>query len=227
MAKQERALRTREKVLDAAAEEFAAQGYAKATLNDVARRTGMTKGALYGHFPSKEILAGTLLAQSRVAWEELRHTRDRPGTAARAVLEELVLELARRLGSDIRLRAALRLATDLPCLARATPDLFEDVRSHLVGLVRRAQQEGAMAPYPPELVGELLLTSLHGVLHASQCDDRHGSAPTREAVWRLLLDALAGERGDGHGDRHGDGRGEGHGGGHGGGRGGDRDMAGR
>ncbi|MFD5133287.1 TetR family transcriptional regulator [Streptomyces olindensis] len=227
MAKQERALRTREKVLDAAAEEFAAQGYAKATLNDVARRTGMTKGALYGHFPSKEILAGTLLAQSRVAWEELRHTRDRPGTAARAVLEELVLELARRLGSDIRLRAALRLATDLPCLARATPDLFEDVRSHLVGLVRRAQQEGAMAPYPPELVGELLLTSLHGVLHASQCDDRHGSVPTREAVWRLLLDALAGERGDGHGDRHGDGRGEGHGGGHGGGRGGDRDMAGR
>lgn len=207
MAKQERALRTREKVLDAAAEEFAAQGYAKATLNDVARRTGMTKGALYGHFPSKEILAATLLAQSRVAWEEMRHARDRPGTAARAVLEELVLELARRLGSDVRLRAALRLATDLPCLARATPDLFEDVRGHLVGLVHRAQQEGGMAPYPPELVAELLLTSLHGALHASQCDDKHGSAPTREAVWRLLLDALAGERG--------------------GESGGDRDMAGR
>lgn len=195
MAKQERALRTREKVLDAAAEEFAAQGYAKATLNDVARRTGMTKGALYGHFPSKEILATTLLAQSRVAWEEMRHARDVPGAAARAVLEELVLELAQRLRSDVRLRAALRLASDLPCLARAAPDLFEDVRRHLVGLVRRAQQEGGMAPYPPDLVAELLLTSLHGALHASQCDDQYGRAPTREAVWRLLLDALAGDRG--------------------------------
>ncbi|WP_435284409.1 TetR family transcriptional regulator [Streptomyces koelreuteriae] len=197
MAKQDRALRTREKVLDAAAAEFAAQGYAKATLNDVARRTGMTKGALYGHFPSKEILAATLLAQSRVAWEEMRHTRDVPGVAARAVLEGLVLELARRLRSDIRLRAALRLATDLPCLARATPDLFDDVRCHLVGLVRRAQREGGMAPYPPELVAELLLTSLHGALHASQCDDEHGSLPAGEAVWQLLLDALAGERGGG------------------------------
>ncbi|MFJ7292770.1 TetR family transcriptional regulator [Streptomyces collinus] len=195
MAKQERALRTREKVLDAAAEEFAAQGYAKATLNDVARRTGMTKGALYGHFPSKEILAATLLAQSRVAWEEMRRARDVPGAAARAVLEELVLELAQRLRSDIRLRAALRLAGDLPCLARAAPDLFDDVRRHLVGLVHRAQQEDGMAPYPPDLVVELLLTSLHGTLHASQCDDRYGSAPTGEAVWRLLLDALAGDRG--------------------------------
>ncbi|MEU2539469.1 TetR/AcrR family transcriptional regulator [Streptomyces iakyrus] len=195
MAKQERALRTREKVLDAAAEEFAAQGYAKATLNDVARRTGMTKGALYGHFPSKEILAATLLAQSRVAWEEMRRARDVPGAAARAVLEELVLELAQRLRSDIRLRAALRLASDLPCLARAAPDLFDDVRRHLVGLVRRAQQEGGMAPYPPDLVADLLLTSLHGALHVSQCDDRHGGAPAGEAVWRLLLDALAGGRG--------------------------------
>jgi AcrR family transcriptional regulator len=195
MAKQERALRTREKVLDAAAEEFAAQGYAKATLNDVARRTGMTKGALYGHFPSKEVLAATLLAQSRVAWEEMRHTRDVPGAPARAVLEELVLELARRLRSDIRLRAALRLAADLPCLARAAPDLFDDVRRHLIGLVHRAQQEGGMTPYPPDLVAELLLTSLHGALHASQCDDRYGRAPAREAVWRLLLGALAGDRG--------------------------------
>ncbi|MDN0193477.1 TetR/AcrR family transcriptional regulator [Streptomyces sp. S.PNR 29] len=199
MAKQERARRTREKVLDAAAEEFAAQGYDRATLNDVARRTGMTKGALYGHFPSKEILAATLLAQSREVWEEMRLARDVPGAAARTVLEGLVLELARRLRSDIRLRAALRLATDLPCLARATPDLFDDVRRYLVHLVRRAQEEGGMAPYPPELVAELLLTSMHGALHASQCDDKHGSAPTGEAVWRLLLDALAGERG-GDGD---------------------------
>jgi AcrR family transcriptional regulator len=155
----------------------------------------MTKGALYGHFPSKEVLAATLLAQSRVAWEEMRHTRDVPGAPARAVLEELVLELARRLRSDIRLRAALRLAADLPCLARAAPDLFDDVRRHLIGLVHRAQQEGGMTPYPPDLVAELLLTSLHGALHASQCDDRYGRAPAREAVWRLLLGALAGDRG--------------------------------
>ena len=51
MAKQERARRTREKVLTAAAEVFAVQGYDSTTLNTVAERIAMTKGALYGHFP--------------------------------------------------------------------------------------------------------------------------------------------------------------------------------
>ncbi|RAI45114.1 TetR/AcrR family transcriptional regulator [Rhodoplanes roseus] len=40
-------------ILDAAFEEFVANGYAAARLDDVARRVGLTKGALYVYFPSK------------------------------------------------------------------------------------------------------------------------------------------------------------------------------
>ena len=40
-------------ILDAAFEEFARNGYAAARLTDVARRVGLTKGALYLYFPSK------------------------------------------------------------------------------------------------------------------------------------------------------------------------------
>lgn len=149
MIKQERARRTREKVLDAAAEEFSAQGYSRATLNAVAQRTGMTKGALYGHFASKRVLAGALLLQSRKVWEEMRLARDVPGAGAGAVLESLVLDLAHRLKEDVRLRAALRLATDCPNLAQMVPGIFEDVQRGLVDLIRRAQGEGSMAPGRP------------------------------------------------------------------------------
>ncbi|MFF2949997.1 TetR family transcriptional regulator [Kitasatospora sp. NPDC057965] len=121
MMKQERAQRTREKVLDAAAEEFSAQGYSRATLNAVAQRTGMTKGALYGHFASKRALAGALMSQSHQVWEEMRLARDVPGTEAAVVLEGLVLDLAHRLREDVRLRAALRLATDIPEPAQPHP----------------------------------------------------------------------------------------------------------
>ena len=40
-------------ILDAAFEEFVSNGYAATRLDDVARRVGLTKGALYLYFPSK------------------------------------------------------------------------------------------------------------------------------------------------------------------------------
>lgn len=193
MVKQERARRTREKVLDAAAEEFAVQGYSRATLNAVAARTGMTKGALYGHFASKEVLAGALLTQSHEVWEEMLLTRNTPGVTARTALESLVLDLARRLKADVRLRAAMRLATDCPSLTRELPDVSQGVRRDLVELVRRAQQEGGMPPHPPELVTQLLLTAMHGALHVSFGPKGCTDASAWEAVWRLLLDVLAGD----------------------------------
>ncbi|MBC3839994.1 TetR/AcrR family transcriptional regulator [Streptacidiphilus sp. 4-A2] len=58
MAQQDRGKRTRERVLDAAAEEFAVQGYSRTTINAVAARLGMSKGALYGHFPRSRCWPG-------------------------------------------------------------------------------------------------------------------------------------------------------------------------
>ncbi|MDY0814638.1 helix-turn-helix domain-containing protein [Kitasatospora purpeofusca] len=190
--KQQRARRTREKVLDAAAEEFSAQGYSRATLNAVAQRTGMTKGALYGHFDSKRALAGALMSQSRQVWEEMRLTRDVPGVGAAAVLEALVLDLAQRLKEDVRLRAALRLATDIPDPAAPAPDIFSDVQRGLVTLIRRAQGEGSMAPRPPELVAQLLLAVLHGAPHVTfgPPDTTPDDPAAYTAAWRILLDSL-------------------------------------
>jgi AcrR family transcriptional regulator len=48
--------RTRTRLLDAAAELFAERGLHGATLADVARRAGMTTGAIYGNFRNKEEL---------------------------------------------------------------------------------------------------------------------------------------------------------------------------
>ena len=49
-------VRTRARLLDAAFELFAERGLHGATLADVARRAGMTTGAIYGNFQSKEEL---------------------------------------------------------------------------------------------------------------------------------------------------------------------------
>ena len=47
---------TRQRILAAAAECFAADGYAATSSRDIARDVGVTVGAIYVHFPSKERL---------------------------------------------------------------------------------------------------------------------------------------------------------------------------
>jgi AcrR family transcriptional regulator len=47
---------TRDAILNAALDEFAANGFAAARLDDVARRAGVAKGTIYVHFRDKETL---------------------------------------------------------------------------------------------------------------------------------------------------------------------------
>ena len=52
---------TRERLLAAAARVYARAGFNGATLDDVAAEAGFTKGAVYGHFGSKENLLMALV----------------------------------------------------------------------------------------------------------------------------------------------------------------------
>jgi len=52
----EQSAQTRVRLIDAARAEFERRGYAHTTLEQVARSAGMTRGALYFHFPDKAAL---------------------------------------------------------------------------------------------------------------------------------------------------------------------------
>lgn len=45
---------TRDRILDAALDVFARKGYHRATVDDIVRASGTSKGAVYHHFPNKE-----------------------------------------------------------------------------------------------------------------------------------------------------------------------------
>jgi AcrR family transcriptional regulator len=59
----ERKARTRRLLLDAAARVYAREGFAGATLDEVASEAGFTKGALYSHFGNKENLLAALVEE--------------------------------------------------------------------------------------------------------------------------------------------------------------------
>jgi AcrR family transcriptional regulator len=59
--KEEKARATRHRILVAATELFARQGFHKTTTADLAAAIGMTQGALFYHFPNKEALLHAVL----------------------------------------------------------------------------------------------------------------------------------------------------------------------
>ena len=61
--RQRRAHATVSAILEAAAEVFAREGYARATTNRIAARAGVSIGSLYQYFPNKDALLAALLEQ--------------------------------------------------------------------------------------------------------------------------------------------------------------------
>ncbi|WP_411072565.1 ScbR family autoregulator-binding transcription factor [Streptomyces sp. cmx-4-25] len=106
MAQQARGIRTRRTILESAAAVFAERGYERTTIGEILVRAGVTKGALYFHFASKEELAlGVLDAQML----------DEPLNPQPIKLQELVDQaflLTHRLQRDPLVRASVALALD-------------------------------------------------------------------------------------------------------------------
>jgi AcrR family transcriptional regulator len=97
MALQARAEATRRRILDSAVDLFDEMGYGETGLADILQRAGVSKGAFYYHFDSKEAVATAII-------EEYRHKVE---AAARAVCDPSASELENMIKSTINSAAIL------------------------------------------------------------------------------------------------------------------------
>src|SRR3954465_1205221 len=61
LTREEKKAQTRERLLDAASTVFARKGFAATSIDEIAEVAGVTKGAVYSNFESKEDLVRTVL----------------------------------------------------------------------------------------------------------------------------------------------------------------------
>ena len=91
---------TRERILEAAELVFAENGYHEALVDEIGKRTSISKGGLYFHFPSKERLFFAVM--DRLADKLVKHAEkatmraDTPIAAAEAALDAVVVALSKR-----------------------------------------------------------------------------------------------------------------------------------
>jgi AcrR family transcriptional regulator len=139
----------RRAILDGARRAFAAHGYEGATVRVLERETGVSRGAIFHHFPDKEALF-LALAEEDVA------------EMTRVVSERGLVQVMRELRDrdpgwlGVQLEVARRLRTD-PEFSRRWAAHLDRMRSATVERLRRQQVTGAVRDdVPAERLAALL-----------------------------------------------------------------------
>lgn len=136
---------TRAFLLQAAAEVFAERGYTETTMSELISRSGLTKGAFYFHFSSKEQLALAVIDEKQRQWVDSVQAAIEAEPQAIDQLRQVAYALVRLHRDDPSAFSVSRLTRDL---ARV-PDVNDLVRSHmrawvgmLAGMITQAQADG-------------------------------------------------------------------------------------
>jgi AcrR family transcriptional regulator len=105
----DKAARTRSQLIRSAATVFAEHGYLRAKLSTISADAGVSRGALYFHFPDKEALADAVEAAAAERFAEMTGASDEYGTQGLSQSVRAFAELYRR---DATFRAGVRLSCE-------------------------------------------------------------------------------------------------------------------
>ena len=186
--KQERARRTRAQILDMAAELFAERGYPLVTLQDVAARASMTKGAVYFHYKDKEALAIAVVQEHYARWPVILQDAT---TAGPTPFDRLIAVLDRAMEAfhtDIFIQAGARLQIERALIGADLPQPFVGWHAMLAELATDVRDAGQLRPgITPDAAAQVIVAAFFGVQHVSDVLHRRADIMERYAELRDVL----------------------------------------
>jgi AcrR family transcriptional regulator len=190
--RQQYAEATRAALLRAAETLIAERGYADVSIDEICVSAGVTKGALYHHFGSKEGLVEAVYKEAIRRHAERVVAASAEGTG-RARLLALVDASARLYASRTpfyRVLIALHLAAAMerPALADIARRMQRTQRDFMIGLVREGQRDGSIRPgLDAEAVGLTVNAALEGFL------TQQLEPPAQQRRWVAKFRSLLGD----------------------------------
>ncbi|MET9857280.1 ScbR family autoregulator-binding transcription factor [Streptomyces sp. NPDC006450] len=190
MAKQERAVRTRESLIRSAAEIFDREGFTVASLAMISTQAGVSSGALHFHFASKAALAEAVESAALDRLRIIAGVASREGAGRLQYLVDVTHGLALGLRRDVVLRAGFGLGGEA---GRVTPgDLREHWRQWVEQAVAEAEKAGELRPgVAPEDAVTAVVAATVGFEVLGSREEAWLAPRTIARFWELLLPALA------------------------------------
>ena len=169
----EEAEKTRQDLIKAALSVFSQKGYAATTLEDVAKETGVTRGAIYWHFGSKAELYSALLEEYSARGSEIAQTAVAEGGSMVDILRRIFIRLLTAVESDPALRAVMEInlfKTEYsPELSDTLSMQVENGRILLAGIAQAMEQGITAGELRSDMQAEDLARAFiafqNGVLH--------------------------------------------------------------
>lgn len=185
--KQERAERTRATLVRAAAEVFAQCGFAGASVTRIADQAGLTLGAMYFHFKSKEDLARVIV----VSQPDLV-VPPMPAQGLQRVID-VTLTWAYQLREDPLLQAGARLVMDQESFLEPNVNSHQQWMGILVSDFQVARRRRELrADVDIDLYARLIVSACTGAQMHAQMESARRDLPKRiEEMWQCLLPAIA------------------------------------
>jgi TetR/AcrR family transcriptional regulator, repressor for uid operon len=184
---------TRDRILLGAAQVFDRYGYSTTTLNDVIAQAGVTKGALYFHFSSKEDLASAVIEQQHsLSVTPARRLLDESTPGALESVIRLSQGLASQLTSDVIVRAGIRLTLEQSTFGGSVSNPYREWVEVTEQLLRRAIAEGALSDsIKPAALARFVVGAFTGVQLLSEVlNGREDLGRRVEEMWEILLPSL-------------------------------------
>lgn len=189
----------RAQILGAAVAVFARAGLQEARMDDIAREAGLSKGALYLYFDSKDDIIACLMRDLFTRqFEDAKAVLAAPGTVA-----DRLLALTHRVAQDIgEMEAVMPIAWELYAVAARRRDIreflrgyFDDYRDLLTAFFRRRVRAGELRAVKPDALAVSVIALYEGltILWVTSPRAVRWEEQTAAAV-RLLLTGLGGTR---------------------------------
>jgi AcrR family transcriptional regulator len=169
---EEHRLARRRQILAAGRRCVADQGFHKTTMADVIRESGLSAGAVYGYFKSKDeivaAIADEALGTVDQVFRQILATQDAvtPVAALRTALDHVV-RIAERPGGDVT-RVGLQAwaeALHNDTIRATAQEKFRLLRHHFADVARRAQADGTVdAGTDPDDIAQVMFGLIPGFI---------------------------------------------------------------
>lgn len=189
----ERSLATRRAIVVAAAERFAVVGYHAAALSEIVSLSGVTKGAMYFHFPNKEAVADAVITATEEIWTALLAELDARGGDPLRTVVVLTEQVVDRVRHDPVVRGGTRLLNDAAVTVRHGTAHYRFAEQSVVTRLRDASAAGALREgVEAAVLGRQIATLMAGHNLICERSDTLDELPARvTAMWDALLPLIA------------------------------------
>lgn len=195
MVKQQRSKETQDRILDIAAARFAQNGYSATSIAEICEHAGVSKGAFYYHFASKQAIFLALLDR----WMNELESAFGNATQGPEPMPTKLTNMARMMRmifKDEHARIAMFLefwtqASRDESVWQATIAPYRRFQTYFAALIRQGIEEGSLAPIDPEAGAQVVISLASGLLLQGLLDpDGADWGQVSEASIGILLNGL-------------------------------------